>query len=63
MNVDMDILDIPNFSIIVGFEEHSRGIGANGGIPWNVPEDMKAFRTVTSQLNPEMAYTNPNTQV
>jgi dihydrofolate reductase len=35
------------FSIVVGMSEN-RVIGANGGLPWHLPEDLKWFKSLTS---------------
>jgi dihydrofolate reductase len=35
------------FSIVVGMSEN-RVIGAKGGLPWHLPEDLKWFKTLTS---------------
>ncbi|PWV12059.1 dihydrofolate reductase-thymidylate synthase [Trypanosoma cruzi] len=37
------------FSLVVAVDEHG-GIGDGRSIPWNVPEDMKFFRDVTTKL-------------
>lgn len=36
-----------NIRIIVA-HDRCRGIGKNGGIPWNIPEDLKRFRHITN---------------
>jgi dihydrofolate reductase len=35
-----------SFNLIVAFD-NKRGIGKNGDIPWNIPEDLKYFSNVT----------------
>ncbi|MES2309276.1 MAG: dihydrofolate reductase [Verrucomicrobiota bacterium] len=35
------------FSIVVGMSEN-RVIGAKGGLPWHLPEDLKWFKSLTS---------------
>ncbi|ESL08536.1 dihydrofolate reductase-thymidylate synthase, partial [Trypanosoma rangeli SC58] len=37
------------FSLVVAVDQHG-GIGDGQSIPWNVPEDMKYFRDVTTKL-------------
>jgi len=37
----------PQFSIVVGMAEN-RMIGAQGGLPWHLPEDLKWFKKLTS---------------
>lgn len=42
-----------NFSIIVAVSENN-GIGKDGKLPWNVPEDMEFFKKITTTvINPE----------
>lgn len=36
-----------SFSIVVGMAEN-RVIGAKGGLPWHLPEDLKWFKSLTS---------------
>ena len=36
----------PRFSIVVGMSEN-RVIGAKGGLPWHLPEDLKWFKSLT----------------
>lgn len=34
--------------IVVAYSESNNGIASSGVIPWNIPEDLKLFRTITS---------------
>lgn len=38
----------PPFTAIVAMTDQSRFIGANGGIPWHLPADMRFFRQTTT---------------
>ena len=38
------------FQVVVAYDLRTRGIGANGRIPWNVPEDRAYFRGVTTDV-------------
>jgi len=52
-----------SFNLIVAYDK-KRGIGKNNSIPWNLPEDMKRFRQITSFIpedlknDPYYAYMN-----
>lgn len=37
-----------NISILVAFSSKNLGIGINNTIPWNIPDDMKRFRELTT---------------
>ena len=41
------VINQPCFTIIVAYEQSSRGIGYKNRIPWHVPEDMHFFRKTT----------------
>lgn len=45
------------FSIIVGLEVTTQGIGFNGSIPWKIPEDMKYFQNITTQRSSNLLAT------
>lgn len=46
-NIEMDIpVYKPNINIIVAFTKKF-GIGINSSLPWNLPEDLKHFSTIT----------------
>ena len=38
---------IHDASIVVAFTHKTFGIGKNGTLPWNIPEDLARFRTLT----------------
>jgi len=44
---DKSPITSPFFTIIVAYEQTSRGIGYQNRIPWHVPEDMNFFRKTT----------------
>ncbi|RNF19628.1 dihydrofolate reductase-thymidylate synthetase [Trypanosoma conorhini] len=46
------------FSLVVAVDQHG-GIGDGRSIPWNVPEDMKYFREVTTKLRGKKAKPSP----
>ncbi len=37
------------FTIISIMSKKTRGIGINGNLPWNIPEDLQFFKKITSQ--------------
>lgn len=37
------------FSIIVAMDRN-HGIGCDGGLPWNIPEDLKHFKSITTTV-------------
>jgi dihydrofolate reductase len=47
------------FSVIVGMFDEGRGIGVDGKIPWECPEDLKNFSRVTTYVDPEKMMANP----
>ena len=47
-----------NLNIVVAYTFDKQGIGYNGSIPWNIPEDMKHFKKLTSSK-----YTNENNHI
>lgn len=39
--------NMANINIIVAFTSKDRGIGVNGGLPWNLPDDLRRFSELT----------------
>lgn len=41
---------LSKFDILVAYEKNTGAIGSGGKLPWNIPDDMKRFRALTSQV-------------
>ena len=40
-----------DFSIIAAVLKSDNGIGKNGELPWNIPEDLRFFQKITKTTN------------
>lgn len=53
---------IPPFSLVVGYEIHTRGIGLKDTIPWDAPEDKAQFARITKEVDPDSLTWRPTIQ-